>query len=63
MIQRQVNRVDAKAEISSSDEREELQAYISIYRNMLNMPVDLWTRGSEPIKILQQNEHLRCGGE
>lgn len=63
MIQRQVNRVYAKAEISSSDEREELQAYISIYRNMLNMPVDLWTRGSERIKILQQNEHLRCGGE
>lgn len=63
MLQRHVNRVYAKAEISCSDEHEELQAYISKIRNMLNMPVDLWMRGSERIKVLQQNEHLRCGGQ
>lgn len=53
----------AKGKIGCSDELEELQAYIPKTRNMLNMPVDLWTRGSERIKVLQQNEHLLCGGQ
>lgn len=63
MLQRHVNRIYAKAEIGCLDELEELQAYIPKTRNMLIMPVDLWTRGSERIKVLRQNEHLRCGGQ
>lgn len=58
-----MNRIYAKAEIGCSDELGELQAYIPKTRNMLRMPVDLWTRRSERIKVLQQNEHLRCGGQ
>ena len=41
MLQRLANGAQAKAEISYSDKEEELQAYISKVRNILNIPIHL----------------------
>ena len=62
VIQRLANEAQAQAKICYSDKEDELQAYISKVRNMLNIPIHLWTRDTQRIEILHQNQHLRCGG-